>query len=154
MKLHIATISAISTLIYQLNISRDFYSKILMLIPDYTGLIKPLFKQKDIFIHKLMDEYKRIANIDYKLTETFTNHFAHFDQLDALSRCLEIEEKLINLYSATLNEDILWEVLPVIAKQLNFLQDSHKELAAFVGYHNEERGISNFDYANHSGLSL
>ncbi|SRR5690606_24893266 len=142
------TLSTLSNIIDHLNLSRELYGKILKTSPEYEELLLNLFKQKEYFLNKILNEYKRLSGKEYLLNENRTYIFQPFSLTDAAYECLVVEEKLIDLYSDALNQDLLWEVYPLLARQRHMLKSAGKKLIEYINQF-KENSINLGDFADH-----
>jgi uncharacterized protein (TIGR02284 family) len=79
-------------------------------------------EEKDKNIHKLEREVERLGgNFNGKDLEISPQVLGNFDSYDCdkeiLTRCEMMDDIVLNKYSNALNGDILWEVIPLVAKQ-------------------------------------
>jgi uncharacterized protein (TIGR02284 family) len=73
-------------------------------------------------IKKLAIEIQRLGGKsdgkDIEITQKVLEDFNSFNgDKEILSHCEKIDNIVLNKYSNAMNEDILWEVIPVVAKQ-------------------------------------
>ncbi|MFO7447087.1 MAG: hypothetical protein R6W90_12010 [Ignavibacteriaceae bacterium] len=121
------TLDSLSYLIENLYRNRTHYSGLANDNPALTPIVEPLNIRINEFLFKLMNEYKRLSKNEYKLEAGVNVHndSSHNNNLDEF---LRTEENLITLYAEVIDEDVLWEVIPVLAQHLAFLKNYQEYL--------------------------
>ncbi len=94
--------------------------------------------EKKEYALKLKNEIKRLGE-NPEFLETISESFSFVtqeeisrSQNELLQQCLNIDNNSIKRYSDAVNEDILWEVVPLVAKQYFGALNLHDQLSAFV----------------------
>ena len=79
-------------------------------------------EEKSSNIHKLESEMERLGGKfntgEELITKTVLEEFCSYtNDKEILSRCEELDDIVLSKYSKAMNGDILWEVVPLVAKQ-------------------------------------
>lgn len=94
--------------------------------------------EKKEYALKLKSEIKRLGeNPEFQETkpDSFSNvpqEEINYSQKELLQQCLNFDDNSIKRYSNAVNEDILWEVIPLVAKQYFGALNLHDQLTAFI----------------------
>ncbi len=91
-------------------------------------------KEKANYISKLEREIKRLGgSLSYQdnMEKNFNNSndtIADYDDDRILLECVNKDVMTLNMYSNAIKEEILWEVIPLVAKQYFESQSMHESL--------------------------
>lgn len=146
------TIRSLTDLMQMLNNARNYYFRIVNFNLDYSEYIEPMLKEKEQFLYKLMGEYKRLTKSEFTLDFNFSNYIVTYNNIGILNECLKIEDHLIELYQKVIDEDVMWEVLPVLALHVNHLKASKTLLLNFVTDYKRQNRTIKIDFSNHPTL--
>ena len=102
-------------------------------------ILKNYITQKEEYIKKLESEIKRLGGnqpntaLESNLNSDSLKYFAEDCDDNILNECVEKNKSTLNKYSTAINEDILWEVVPLIAKQYFDSKNMHNNLVYIYG---------------------
>ena len=89
--------------------------------------------EKDRNIHSLETEIKRLGGKfdgkDIQISQKILEKFGSFnDDIEILAQCEKIDDIVLSKYSKAMNGDILWEVVPFVAKQYFASVNLHEKI--------------------------
>jgi uncharacterized protein (TIGR02284 family) len=90
--------------------------------PSLKDILNNCADEKDIIIHKLEKEITRLGGkFNVKNPLIFNKFLEYFDpykgDMEILTLCEKMDNIVLNKYYEAMNGDILWEVVPLVAKQ-------------------------------------
>ncbi len=107
--------------------------------PKLIQMLKNYSREKAEYIHKLESEIKRLGgklddcNSDLISTEKTYDTTTDYDNNKILLECVNQDVMTLNRYSSAIKEEILWEVIPLVAKQYFESQNMHEKLMHSFG---------------------
>ena len=102
--------------------------------PKLIQTLKNYSKEKEKDINKLESEIKRLGGklINLKSNSNYVDNSgdikAEYDNDRILLECVNQDVMTLNRYSSAIKEEILWEVIPLVAKQYFESQNMHEKL--------------------------